>query len=62
MIVSPSGDMWGSTGKGLPGVAVADIDLAETMVDYAWHGVRGVYDKVRRAETFGALTRPIWDP
>ncbi len=62
LIVSPSGDILGSTGKNLPGVAVADIDLGETMVNYAGHRIRGVYDKVRRAETFGALTRHIWDP
>lgn len=62
MIVSPSGYILGSTGKSLPGVAVADINLGETMVNYAGHRIQGVYDKVRRAETFGALTRDIWDP
>ena len=61
MIVSPAGYILASSGKTKPGLAVAELNLSETMVNSAGQKVKGVYDKARRADTYGLLARHIWD-
>jgi formamidase len=60
-IVSPNGEFL-AEGDGTPGaVVVANCDLNASMCDFSKRPIHRRYDQLRRADTFGELTRHLWD-